>query len=1421
MAALGGLLALVLVVGAGLGALWWAAFSEPGSAWVLSRVPGLTVKDPRGALARDFEAGRVDYVLPGVGRLILEGLGWRGLQVSRTPHADPWLRVRIDELRARRVEWIAAADVPPRTEPLQPPATLRLPVEVEIVRLRVDTLHAAALGDRPLRDLRAGVHLGADAGARHEVDALSVAWGQLRAGGTVRVATGGDMALQIDAEAGQDAVGDLPAWNGRATLAGPLRAPSLQATLRAQPLAQRPPQSLDLQAGLRPFERWPLADLQARTEALDLSAFHSAAPTTALTGNAVVQSQGLDQPIAVQLQMDNARAGRWNDGQLPVRRLGVELHGRANDPGTLELRQLDAELGTQQQAAGRVQGGGQWTPDRWTVDATLTGVQPSMLDARAPAMQFSGPVRATGHQFGAADADLATLELQTDLAGQLSGAVLGTRVERGKPRNVQLKLDALLNPLRVELRNLQARSGDASATLAGQLTREKRGTAWRVVAKASVVEFDPSPWWPGPEDSPWRRGPHRLNAKGEADLTLPPEPGTRPLIEQLASLRGQASVALGDSVLAGVPLSGEASLNIEDTTRALPRLELDLAGNRISAQGELNLATGAGSAAAAGTGAGDRWDLSVAAPTLQRLEPLLKLLLPPGADSRLAGALNANVDINGRWPDITTKGELDATALRATALTVQRAQARWQVGNSLESAVDAHISLGQAAWGEPSVESLQVDLKGTGRSHRLEVRAESKARPPAWTDTLLADATARATTAAGAAAAGGADGATRAAPPAAAPATTDPKLSSGRSVTSMLVVQAQGGLVAAQADRVSGWRGQLGRIEWLAGATQAPAWVRGRDIGIDLQWADGPMRVRAEPGRVEMLGGALRWSRLNWQGSQPGTPGQIDVLAEIEPISVAPLLAKLQPGFGWGGDLQMAGRVELRSAPTFTADVVIERMGGDLTVTDETGTQALGLTDLRLALDARDGRWSFTQGLAGKTLGVGAGAVQVITSPQALWPTADAPVQGVLELQVANLGTWGTWVPAGWRLGGELRTSAAIGGRFGAPEYSGMVQGSNLSVRNFLQGVNVSDGDVLISLQATTARIERFKLKGGAGTLELQGDATLGEAPKAQLQLVAEGFQVLGRVDRRVVTSGRADLRLDRESLSLDGRFGIDEALIDFTRGDAPQLASDVVVKRPRPATDTPAETQAPPTRSAAARKVALDVRVGLGEKLRVRGRGVDTRLRGELHITSPGGRIAVNGTVNAVDGTYAAYGQKLAIERGNITFNGPVDNPRLDIEATRPDTDLRVGVAITGTTVNPRVRLFSEPEMSELDKLSWLLMGRASEGLGSADTALLQRAAVALLSGEGEGVTDQVIRSIGLDQLSLRQSDGTDGNVRETVVSLGKNLSRRWYVGYERGLNATAGTWQLIYRIAQRFTLRAQSGLDNSLDLIWTWRWN
>ena len=224
-----------------------------------------------------------------------------------------------------------------------------------------------------------------------------------------------------------------------------------------------------------------------------------------------------------------------------------------------------------------------------------------------------------------------------------------------------------------------------------------------------------------------------------------------------------------------------------------------------------------------------------------------------------------------------------------------------------------------------------------------------------------------------------------------------------------------------------------------------------------------------------------------------------------------------------------------------------------------------------------------------------------------------------------------------------------------------------------------------------------------------------------------------------------------------------------------------------------------------------------LGEKLRVRGQGLDAGLRGELRFTAPQGRLRVDGSVRTVGGTYRAYRQRLNIERGVLTFNGPIENPQLDIEAIRPNLDVRVGVAVTGTVLVPRVRLFSDPEMSDADKLSWLLRGRASEGQGSGDTALLQAAAMALLAGDEPSVLDELFNLFGLDDLSVRQSDSPTGGA---IVSVGKQLSRNWYVGYERGLNATTGNWQLIYRVAQRFTIRAQSGDSNSIEVIWSWRW-
>ena len=120
-------------------------------------------------------------------------------------------------------------------------------------------------------------------------------------------------------------------------------------------------------------------------------------------------------------------------------------------------------------------------------------------------------------------------------------------------------------------------------------------------------------------------------------------------------------------------------------------------------------------------------------------------------------------------------------------------------------------------------------------------------------------------------------------------------------------------------------------------------------------------------------------------------------------------------------------------------------------------------------------------------------------------------------------------------------------------------------------------------------------------------------------------------------------------------------------------------------------------------------------------------------------------------------------------------------------------------------MRLFSEPDMSDIDKLSWLVAGHASESGDGAGTALLQRRRSRCSRAKARGHRS-LVKSLGFDEIGVRQGQ-TQGDVKDTIVTLGKQLSQRWYVGYERGLNATAGSWQLVYRIARRVSVRAQAG--------------
>ncbi len=223
-----------------------------------------------------------------------------------------------------------------------------------------------------------------------------------------------------------------------------------------------------------------------------------------------------------------------------------------------------------------------------------------------------------------------------------------------------------------------------------------------------------------------------------------------------------------------------------------------------------------------------------------------------------------------------------------------------------------------------------------------------------------------------------------------------------------------------------------------------------------------------------------------------------------------------------------------------------------------------------------------------------------------------------------------------------------------------------------------------------------------------------------------------------------------------------------------------------------------------------------LGRDFTFSGEGLETRLAGRVRVTTtPAGTLAARGTIRAVAGTYYVFGQRLDIDRGRLIFDGPADNPALDVVALRKNLAVEAGVEVSGTVRVPRVRLVSNPPVPDGEKLSWLLTGQGLDRANRADLAALSAASASLLGQGRKPITTQIANSMGLDDISVRESaSSVTGGTSGQVVAFGKRISNRLTLVYEQGLTMATNALRIEYALSRTLTLRAEAGVVGSVGV-------
>jgi translocation and assembly module TamB len=427
----------------------------------------------------------------------------------------------------------------------------------------------------------------------------------------------------------------------------------------------------------------------------------------------------------------------------------------------------------------------------------------------------------------------------------------------------------------------------------------------------------------------------------------------------------------------------------------------------------------------------------------------------------------------------------------------------------------------------------------------------------------------------------------------------------------------------------------------------------------------------------------------------------------------------------------------------------------------------------------------------------------------------DSPVDGALHVQWPDVGFLVLLSPELEQVDGAVAVDLDFGGTVSEPTVDGRAAFANgrLDIPRW--------GLVVEGIEATATSRDGRSLaidatgRAGDGVLTLAGTTELdpGSGWPTRLTLRGDTVRVVQLPDAEIFASPDLNVNVSLPVVEVTGRVHVPRATIAL--GVLPAQAV------------TPSPDAVVHGREATVRARPLQLRTSieltLGDNVHYQALNLDTTVTGELRLAlEPNASANATGTLRLA-GTYDAYGQTLDLDRGQLLFSGPLDNPGLDVRALRrlertnfiSNGATEVGVELTGTLMQPRTRLFSTPTMSENDALSYLLFGRpasgSAAGLGAPDTATLQNAALTL--GLQQALPLQRIgNTLGLDELTVASTDTDAG-----ALMAGKYLSPRVFIRYSYGLFNRIGGLLLRFNVNDRLSIETRSGDQTSMDLFYT----
>lgn len=397
-------------------------------------------------------------------------------------------------------------------------------------------------------------------------------------------------------------------------------------------------------------------------------------------------------------------------------------------------------------------------------------------------------------------------------------------------------------------------------------------------------------------------------------------------------------------------------------------------------------------------------------------------------------------------------------------------------------------------------------------------------------------------------------------------------------------------------------------------------------------------------------------------------------------------------------------------------------------------------------------------------------------------------------------------------LKGFTNVNATFGGTITAPQVFGVIKSKGSAIPRYDVG-QINDFDLNIELNGQQGNLDGTIVLNER-ELKLAGALDWSNGPNGALTATARELPVF------LVGYGSAAANLDAqvtlgEILDIKGEVEIPRAMISVNdvSSSGTNVSGDEIL--------VPEEgTQALMRQAPSNFKSAMDLKVKMGDDVRFSAMDmVEGRLGGGLNITKrvSDNTIRANGEINIVDGAADIYGRRFNFATARVLFKNEIANPSLNIEVVADEDsledDVQVGVRVTGTANAPDINLFSKPNMSQNEILSYILYGHGLDKnvlqQDSNNSNLLLGLGVSGISGLATGIAE----SFGVRDIQFN----TEGSGDEMQVAVQGYITRKLRLSYGYGIFSTIGEFKLRYELIDSFYVEFISALNQTVDLIYS----